>query len=184
MKTYVLGTAVAAAAFALALPTAASAATFPVGSDNFIITSGNPFSPSITATFWNGFEGSTTFDDSFTFTIPQNGWGSGSITTSFSDSSLNELVITDLFINDVRYDVPSSSAGQSFEVSGIPVIALALNTIRVVGYTNGSGTYAGTATFAAAAPIPEPSMWILMIAGFGAVGMTLRRRVSTRVAFS
>ncbi|HZV57061.1 MAG TPA: FxDxF family PEP-CTERM protein [Sphingobium sp.] len=181
MKTYILGT--AAAALTLALPTAASATDFPVGSDNFFITSGDPFSPSITATFWNGFDGSVSFDDSFNFTIPQNGWGSGSITTSFSSSDLNALTITDLFINGERYDVPSTGAGQSLEVGGIPIIAFALNTIRVVGFTTGSGTYAGTATFAAA-PIPEPSLWIMMIAGFGAVGMALRRRVSTRVAFS
>ncbi|MBO9582154.1 MAG: PEP-CTERM sorting domain-containing protein [Sphingobium sp.] len=179
MNKYVLG---AMAAFALAAPAMAGAATFPIGSSNFFITSGTPFTPSITASFFNGFQTSTSFDDSFTFTIPQNGVGSGSISTSFSSGSENKLTISSLFVNGISYALTTTASGQSATIGNIPIKFGVLNTIRVVGSTNGSGVYSGTATFAAL-PVPEPSVWAMMIIGFGAVGMAFRRR-STSVAFS
>jgi hypothetical protein len=172
-------------ALSLACAPAANAATFHVGDPNFIITSGSPFSPSITAVFFNGFDTSTSFDDSFLFTIPQDGFGSGSISTSFSAATKNKLTITDLIINGVSYFVPPSSGGQSFSVSGIPITANVLNTIEVQGFTAGSGTYSGTATFAA---IPEPSSWMMMLLGFGAVSTIMRRQrqknVRSRISFA
>ena len=178
MNKFALGT---IAALAMIVPAAANATTFPIGSPNFFITSGTPFTPSITATFFNGFTTTTNFDDSFTFTIPQNGWGSGSISTSFSSES-NKLTITSLLVNGVSYALTSSASGQSATIGGIPISFGVMNTIRVIGFTNGSGVYSGTATFAAA-PVPELATWALMIAGFGAIGVAFRRR-STRVAFS
>jgi hypothetical protein len=179
MNKYIFG---AMAAFALAVPAAGNAATFPIGSPNFFITSGTPFTPSITASFFNGFQTSTTFDDSFTFTIPQNGVGSGSISTSFSSTDSNKLTITNLFVNGISYALTASASGQSATVGNVPIAFGVLNTIRVTGFTQGSGVYSGTATFAAL-PVPEPATWALMIAGFGVVGFAFRRR-STKVAFS
>ncbi len=136
MNKYVFG---AMAAFALAVPAAGNAATFPIGSANFFITSGTPFTPSITASFFNGFQTSTTFDDSFTFTIPQNGVGSGSISTSFSATDANKLTITNLFVNGVSYALTATASGQSATVGNIPIALGVLNTIRVTGFTQGSG---------------------------------------------
>jgi hypothetical protein len=174
----------AASAFALALAIApaAQATTFNVGDPNFQITNGTPFTPSITAFFYNSFSSSGAFDDTFEFTIPQDGFGSGSISTSFSSGSANKLVITDLIINGVSYALIDEPNGQSRSVGGIPIINGVLNTIRVIGEVTGSGLYSGTATFTAVA-IPEPASWALMIAGFAAVGAAVRRR-PMRVSFS
>jgi len=179
MNKYVFG---AMAAFALAVPAVGNATTFPVGSSHFFLTSGTPFSPSITATFFNGFDTTTTFDDSFTFTIPQNGIGSGSISTSFSATDSNKLTITNLFVNGISYALTTAASGQSATVGNIPISLGMLNTIRVTGFTQGSGVYSGTATFATL-PVPEPASWAMMIIGFGIVGVAFRRR-STEVAFS
>lgn len=162
----------AAGALALACAPAANATTFPVGSSHFFLTSGTPFTPSITAVFFNGFGTSTSFDDLFTFTIPQNGVGSGSISTSFS-GNLNKLTITNLWINGVSYVVPSTGSGQSLTVGGIPILNGVLNTIEVKGFTSGSGSYSGTATFQA---VPEAATWAMMLGGFGLMGTVLRRR--------
>jgi hypothetical protein len=172
-----LGLGLVAGTFAMALAPAAQAATFPIGSPNFFITNGNPFADSITAIFFNSYGAGVTFDDSFTFTIPQNGVGSGSISTSFS-SDLNKIVLTDLIINGVTYALTTTSSGQTATVGGIPITAFALNTIQVKGYTVGAGGYSGTATFSA---VPEVATWGMMLAGFGALGMAMRRR---RVAVS
>jgi len=175
-KKLILGGAVSALAFACA--PAANATDFPVGSPNFFITSGTPTSPSITAVFFNGFGSTTSFDDRFLFTIPQNGTGSGSISTSFS-STLNMLVIDDLIINGVHYTVPSTGSGQSRTVGGIPILANVQNIIEVIGHTTGSGSYSGTATFTA--NVPETATWGMMLVGFGMMGSVMRRR---RVALS
>lgn len=180
MNKYALST---LAALALVLPAAGNATVFHVGDPNFTLTSGTPFTPSITASFFNGFGVSTTFDDTFEFTIPQNGLGSGSISTSFSSDIQNMLTITDLIINGVSYTLDSGPSGQSATIGGIPIVSGVLNTIQVKGFTVGSGVYSGTATFAAT-PVPEPALWAMLIAGFAAVGIALRRRPSVRVAFS
>ena len=173
MKQYLFGA--AAAALALAVAPTANATTFNVGSPNFFLTSGTPFSSSITAAFFNSFASTTaSFDDTFQFTIPQDGMGSGSISTSFSSNS-NKLTITDLIINGVAYAIPFTGSGQSATVGGIPIVNGFLNTIQVKGFTTGAGVYSGTATFTAGA-VPEPASWALMIAGFGLVGAAYRRR--------
>jgi hypothetical protein len=172
LRRIALGATASALAFALNFAPA-MATVFPVGSPNFFLTSGTPFTPTITAIYGNGFGASGGFDDSFTFTIPQNGVGSGSIATSFSGGS-TLLTITDLIINGFHYVVPSTGSGQSLSVNGIPIHNGVLNTIRVIGTVTGSGSYGGNLTFQAV--VPELGTWGMMIGGFAMVGAGLRRR--------
>ena len=172
---------VVASALALTAAPSVNATTFHVGDvPNFYITSGTPFSPSITANFGNGFNSQLSFDDSYEFTIPQNGLGSGSISTSFS-SKWNKLTITGLWINGTEFVVPANASGQFLAVSGIPIVDGALNTIRVTGDTSKlGGTYSGTMTFAA---VPELGTWAMMLGGFGLIGAAMRRR-RTNISFA
>ncbi|HZV17793.1 MAG TPA: FxDxF family PEP-CTERM protein [Sphingobium sp.] len=173
----------ASVACAVALAPAAQATTFHIGDPNFQITQGTPFTPTISAVFFNSYGTALNFDDSFEFTIPQNGVGSGSLSTSFSSDS-NKLIIDDLLINGVSYPLTSAPAGQAAEVGGIPITLGALNTIRVIGRSIGDGgTYSGTATFTASA-VPEPATWAFMVAGFAALGAAIRRKRFTTVSFS
>lgn len=182
MFSRAIGLGVAAAAFTIAVAPV-SATEFHVGDiPNFYLTSGTPTSPSITANFGNGYDSAVNFDDSYLFTIPQNGTGSGSISTSFS-SAANMLTITGLWINDVEFTVPSNGSGQYLAVSDIPILSGVLNTIRVKGTTSSlGGTYSGTATFSAAA-VPEAATWAMMLCGFGLMGATMRRQ-RTSVTFA
>lgn len=178
------GIAAAAAMFMLA-PAANATVTniYHVGDPlHFQITSGTPFTPSITANFGDGFSGPLDFHDIFEFTIPQYGVGSGSISTSFSSLS-NKLTITDLLINGTHYVVPANSSGQFLAVSGIPIFNGVLNTIEVYGTTSSlGGTFSGTATFSALA-VPEAASWAMMVAGFGLMGAALRKR-RTSITFA
>jgi hypothetical protein len=153
------------------------------GAPYFYLTSGTPTSPSITANFGATISGmSTSFDDLFEFTIPQNGIGSGSLSTSFS-ALTNELNISQVLIDGVSHALDNSSGGQSLTVNDIPILSNALNTIEVIGSTSTGdlgATYTGTATFAAA--VPEPATWVMTIFGLGFIGATLRRRRAARLA--
>jgi len=174
-----LGVGVSVGVLALMFASTASATTFPIGTiPQFYITSGTPFSTSITANFGNGFNSQVNFDDSFTFTIPtKDGVGSGSISTSFS-SPANHLVINQLWVNGTLYTVPATGSGQSLTLNGVPITHGVLNTIRVVGVSGPEGgSYSGTATFAATA-VPEASTWAMMLGGFGLMGVVMRRRQS------
>jgi len=175
----------AGAALAIACASAANATDFFIGApgSNFWISNGTPFTPSITAQFYNSFNSTTaSFTDRFLFTIPQNGSASGSISTSFSSLN-NSLVIDKLFINGVEYAVPSSGSGQSTTVGGINILKNVQNVIEVQGHTTGANGYSGTATFTAGA-VPEPATWGMIVVGFGAMGAAMRRRQRANVTFA
>ena len=126
------------------------------------------------------------FNDSFSFTLPVAGTGSGSLSTSFSGLS-NELDITGVSIDGVNYTSDLSTTkqakggGEDLDVANIPISAFELNTIDVQGYLlpgASAGSFDGTATFVASAT-PEPATWLLMIGGLGFIGAVLRRRQGT-----
>jgi hypothetical protein len=158
--------------------TIVSVGSLPPANPYFYLTSGTPTSPVITANFGATIMGpSVTFDDVFEFTIPQNGVGSGSLSTSFS-SPLNQLTLTNVMVDALTPSLTSSSGGQTLTVANVPIMNGVMNTIEVKGVTSSSNvaaTYTGTATFARTA-VPEPASWALLIGGFGLIGATMRRR--------
>ena len=150
---------------------------------NFYITYGTPFTNVITANFNETIANSTSaadfFNYSFNFTIPQNGTGSGSLSTSFASPS-NELTISSVTIDGIPEAISSTAGGQTVTANNIPIANLQQNSIDVQGFVNAGsqvGTFDGTATFVASAA-PEPAVWSLMIGGIGMIGLMLRRRNS------
>ncbi len=186
-----------ATALALAFAPAASAATFDIDQNVanaaqggfFFTTSALPGFSSVTAAFGHTV-GAPGFDDTFRFRLPVSGTGSGSITTTFV-SSLAQITITDVIITNtigqtfsfLGGDITVNTTGttQQFSAALIPIVGdlVNYNTIRVIGTVNGTNTYTGTVSFAAA--VPEATTWALMILGIGAVGFAARRARKTAV---
>jgi hypothetical protein len=168
----------ALAALTLAYAPSAQATTFVLPSANFALTNGTVASPSFTAFYFNSFGSTGAFDDTFEFTVPQDGLASVSVSTSFSGGSSNKLTFTDFIINGTAYALIASPGGQSRTIGDIPITSGVLNTIRVIGTITGSGIYTGTVTFTSS-PVPEPASWAMMIGGFGLIGAAMRRRTTT-----
>ena len=129
------------------------------------------------------------FTDTFTFFLPFTGLGSGAaVSTNF-----NNLDLTSLFIE--IYDAGNTFVEQTIfgnrTTSGVSV-SLDANTLvpadrRVVltfsGIASG-GTYSGNLSATATPAVPEPATWAMLLAGFGAVGFTMRRKRQQKVAVS
>ena len=76
----------------------------------------------------------------------------------------------------------------SFDISGPDAFAFNDNNLYRVNLATGALTSLGSTGrglfgIAIAAPVPEPESWLLMIAGFAAIGLTLRRR-ATQLSFA
>ena len=187
-----------AAAAALTLAPAAQAATILPGNPGgvagaFFNVSGDIASGPISATFGRSGIDAGTFTDEFVFQIDQMGLGSGSITTILAGLSGS---MTDLDFNTVTFsngstvfDVAISDMGfqETGGLSNVPIMSGVLNTLTVNYTSRGQGSYGGNLAFApAVSAIPEPSTWAMMILGFGAVGVAMRRRRKdiVRVAYA
>jgi len=185
-----------ALAAALGMGSAASATVIHVGGATtgapangaytFDLTNGStPFSPIITARYsadYGAHVGIQAVDDSFVFTIPQNGSGSGNFSTSFTVTS-NEFTLTDILFNGQSFfsQVTVGAHGWSLSIDDpLPITANLQNTLEIIGSVKGINGYSGNLTFAA---VPEASSWAMLVLGFGLLGVAMRSRRRAAVSF-
>ena len=156
--------------------------------------SGNINSGPIAATFGDTGIPSGQFNDLYDFTIPQNGIGSGSVTTTVTVDGVggpNDLDISSVLVNGLAATpvyrdalgnicttpgVGTCGATETFAINNVPITANQPNEISISGFSRGNGSYGGNATFIPTAAVPEPATWAMMLFGFGAMGFALRRR--------
>jgi hypothetical protein len=201
---------VLAAVTALSLyATAASATTIitpgaplpPNDPSTSFIVAGNILSGPIAATIGHTGIAEGSFTDIFQFTIPQTGVGSGSITTSVNigdflgvtDLDIDSVIVNGLAAIETLRDIDGNpclvegvgtcGADETFALNNVPIVSGVLNTITVTGTSRGLGSYGGNLTFIPSA-VPEPATWAMMLAGFGAIGFSLRRRSRSRTVLA
>lgn len=78
---------------------------------------------------------------------------------------------------------PSTAQSASFNLGGLDNL-ISVTPGRSLKSTRGVGSGGFDATIAGAEIVPEPEMWTLMIAGFGLVGVAMRRRKSRLAAIN
>ena len=131
-----------------------------------------------------------TFDDTFIFSLPEDGFASASLIT-IAVSAVTNVNFTSASLNGTAL---TRSPTGSFEFATIQNFGVMAGNqfLRVTGTGGGNGDYSGTFVFTPmAAAVPEPSVWALLILGFGLVGFAMRRNkatslraTSTKVSFS
>ena len=182
------------AASAFAVAPAAQAATILPGNpgnveNSYFVVSGDIDNGPISASFGRSGLGAGTFSDTFLFTIDQNGFGSGSITTILAGLPMGS---TDLDFNSVIFNngmmdyIVNTSMGDVEQggLANIPITFGTQNSLTVNYESRGQGSYGGTLSFTPSA-IPEPATWAMLLIGFGAMGSVVRRRKQTaRVAYA
>lgn len=97
--------------------------------------------------------------------------------SSIAAGQATALDFTSVTFNGVEFETILTGAQEFRNLMNQPL--LASNVIVVKGMAGDDAAFSGTLSFA---PIPEPSVWAAMIAGFGLVGAAMRRR--TRVAYA
>ena len=154
-----------------ALAPAASATVYPVNTTPYFTSTPGP-----AGTFNGAFNiiglPSGAFSDSFTFTLPESGLGSGSVTTSASVvGSPNDLDFLSVTINGLVAPIvllDSSGLGEVATRNNVPIVGGVLNTITISGFSRGGGSYGGQLSFIPTA-VPEPSTWAMLLVGFGMI---------------
>ncbi|RVT90166.1 FxDxF family PEP-CTERM protein [Sphingomonas crocodyli] len=115
------------------------------------------------------------FTDTYTFVLDFPGIGNASvITTTTLAQGPTDLDILSLRFNDIVATPVAVGTNEYAFTQGVQIVPGATNRIVIQGMSRGNGSYAGTLTVRSSAA-PEPTTWAMMLIGFGAVGLLVRR---------
>ena len=134
---------------------------------------------------FGGFAAPGTFNDIFTFTLPNNG-GSGYSVTNFTSlpGQFNTILATLSLISNpdgILFNGDDTFLATSFTPGGNSLALTWTGSpagsyyLAVGGLSNGTqgGIYSGAISVTA---VPEPETYAMMLAGLGALGFLARRR--------
>ena len=135
------------------------------------------------ATFGNdgvGAAGSATaaFTNTFTFVTP-TGFNISNGTLSTSALGGSNIDFTSAFLNGTAFTLTAPGTFEFGSLANTALVTGGTNTLTISGFNTGDGAYSGTLTFAAVSSVPEPATWAMMLLGFGAMGVSVRRRRRT-----
>ena len=153
----------------LAVATAIACAAAPAAAAPVIDFNG------ISGTFGNTSIGLGAFDNTFNFTVADNGIVGATI-TSIAVSALTDVDFTSVALNGVEFTNEISDGngiGREFRSIGSLTVSSGVQTLRVRGNSGGNGAYAGTLAFTAQ-QVPEPAGWTTMVLALGLLGGALK----------
>ena len=104
----------------------------------------------------------------------------GTAAVNFTTLTLTGAGVPDGGMLDFSGPVPTGTAN-TYAISNL-ALGIGTYTINFAGTSNSDGAFQGTVKFnLAAAGVPEPATWGMMLLGFGLMGSSMRRR-RTRTA--
>ena len=173
-----------AGAVALAIGSAASAQVTVTGTSTGLITTPVVGSPTSLSFGYTEAGSDSPFSEWLTFTNALSGIYSITLSTSTTTAGSS----TDVDFNPLQvYLTGSTFAGQLFLSPDIDntdlnedyflntsILGDGTYTLNIGGTRGTAGSFGGNISFAAAA-VPEPGTWMMMLLGFGAIGFSVRR---------
>ena len=172
MRKLILG---AIGAAALAMGSAASAVENITNINSLFLNLGG------SASFGADVLGQTSISDTFLFTL----LGDYDANSQVSSISLtgNDIDFTSIYIDDLSHSFYQTQFDPLTETWQLDPFFLAAGDHTI--YVNGSlgdsqnGSYVGNINVTS--PVPEPATWAMMLLGFGAIGLMMRRRRRSHV---
>lgn len=145
--------------------------------------------PPASGTFGNSFNPATNglFTDNFVIDLTNASLTNGSL-ISISLLTSNNISFTcqgcSIRLDSTAFDVMSSGGLDVFTLSPT-LLNIGNHTLSVTGnvLSGPTASYSGTINFNTP-PVPEPSTWAMMLLGFGATGLMMRRRRRTAPTFA
>lgn len=126
--------------------------------------------------------GACTFMSTISFLTPAGfNLTSAGIGSNYTGGNLlANIDFTSVTLNGVNFNIVTVGQQEFRNIFDQAMVAGATNTLVINGTAGTSAgadaTFAGTLSFANVAAVPEPATWAMMLLGFGAVGLSMRRR--------
>lgn len=156
------GLAALAAIMALSGGVAAHAATYTIAPDSFDGTSGTFGHSNITGSFADEYDFMNSVAGTYDVTLSTASSGLKFTTMTFDGETFDHLLTVGTTSYYGLTDVAVAAGTQLIDVAG-----------TYTGRAGSTGSYDGTVAFTVS-PAPEPSAWVLMLAGVGGIGLALR----------
>lgn len=119
------------------------------------------------------------FSDTFIFDITSPSLVSGTISSIFLTPASN-IDFTSVTLNGIPFSISSTGAYEARFINGLDAAPGPL-VLTVEGTSGSNAAYSGVLNVSVS-PVPEPAIWMMMIAGFGLVGTAMRKRDIRRVS--
>lgn len=131
--------------------------------------------PAADGSFSGGFGNvgvdSPSFTDVFNFIIPTNGFVGGTIVSNMTTAA-TDINFTSVTLNGVAF-TPVSTGKFEYRELFDTLFNSGPAQLVVTGTAGSAASYQGTLAFTSA--VPEPATWAMMIGGFAAIGVAMRR---------
>jgi hypothetical protein len=138
----------------------------------------SPLTPPASSLFgasYNNMVGATTaINDTFNFTLIGSAAADAQVSTILLGNTAN-INFSSVTLDGNAFTRTSADGGpETWALLSPVLLANGTHAINVLGTLTGpNGSYSGTLNVAA---VPEPATWMMMLLGFGAIGMVVRRR--------
>ena len=142
---------------------------YPDNTTVFINLGNQVVSPTATFTFLTGTPNTTAAVGASTITLSFSGTG------DFTGATFNGVTITDLTDSDIIGVELGSSNVAGFDASRLSFTSNSVSLNLASLSTTSDSSIVANVLFSSSA-VPELSTWVMMLVGFGGIGMAMRRR--------
>lgn len=123
------------------------------------------------------------FSDVYNFNLTDAGLLNATLSSIFQSSLNNNVDFTSATLNGQEFTIGSTGNVEFRYLNGLSALS-GPQTLVISGVSGGSGSYAGTISYARLLNgVPEPAAWATLLVGFALVGSSMRRNRAFKVRY-